>query len=268
MNDTRLNRLHAAGLALGVLGMLWGCSREEPASDAASSPPEPAPASSPASRNGADEGEATPAQQPEPPEQRESSAPAEAFGELAYEVDIQPATTIKRDPADEAMVMSVGRVRGLQYLIPTGWITEAPDNPMREAQIRLAPPPQSDFDPGVVTMMGGVGGSVYDNINRWLGQFEEFYRTPVMREIDFGEGDPLLVIELVVVGTMRGGAPGGPAERTADMTLMAAIIEGGPEGPVFIRALGPGATMEWHVRGWAFFVRNIKVAPPPLQRYR
>src|ERR1700682_1549116 len=63
----------------------------------------------------------------------------------------------------------------LRYQVPEGWVTEKPSSSMRAAQYKL---PKADGDPEDASLVlyffgAGQGGSVSDNIDRWVGQMQQ-----------------------------------------------------------------------------------------------
>ena len=190
-------------------------------------------------------------------------APAEPPEEFVVAVDLQPPLTLTRSPTDEIGVSMLGWVKGVRYYIPQAWSREAPANTMRLVQLRIPPGEDSGLDPGTLTVSGGIGGSVYDNINRWLQQMPEASFTPQVQVIDFGPKDPLLITQLVMFGSLKGGVPGGPPDDAPDQGFFGAVVEGGPEGTIFIRATGPRAVMERNRGIWDYFLRTLRVVPKP-----
>jgi len=265
MNGTRV-----IGIALlFALAPLAGCSEKEaPAPKQEPAPPARQEASPQPPERQADEPARTPQtprearREPNRSTERSASTPPDASGEPLPEfvvpVEMQPALTIKRSGEDDIGVRALGRAKGVQYYLPQAWSLEKPSNDMRLVQLRLPPPEGTDMEAGVLVMYAGIGGSVYDNLNRWLAQVDDPIFTPQVQIIDFGEQDPLHITQVVMFGTLKGGAPGGPSEDTPDMGFYGAIVEGAPGGTVFVKATGPREVMEHNRKVWDYFVRTLR----------
>jgi len=109
-----------------------------------------------------------------------------------------------------------------------------------------------------------IGGTVDDNINRWLGQFTDVVGQPTKQELTLGL---LVITQVVIEGTYNAAMPGAPAQPTPNTMLYGAIIEGGEAGPLFVRMTGPADTMKARRMGWDVFIRNFTIdrrheAPP------
>ena len=121
---------------------------------------------------------------------------------------------------------------------PEGWGWVVPGSPMRKAQ--LATP-----DEGEVTFFffgPGQGGSVEQNIQRWVNQFEGGAASSqaMRREETFGETKVTFV---TAAGTFQSGMPGGPTTPLADYGLHGAILES-EGGDVFVKMTGLRAPCE------------------------
>lgn len=121
---------------------------------------------------------------------------------------------------------------------PEGWGWVVPGSPMRKAQ--LAVPGE-----GEVTFFffgPGQGGSVEQNIQRWVNQFAggaEKSRA-LQREETIGETKVTFV---TAEGTFESGMPGGPTTPMADYGLHGAILES-EGGNVFVKMTGPASAVQ------------------------
>lgn len=120
---------------------------------------------------------------------------------------------------------------------PEAWGWVVPGSPMRKAQ--LAVPGEGDvtfffFGPG-------QGGSVEQNIQRWVGQFDGGAEATqaMRREETFGDTKVSFV---TAEGTFQSGMPGGPTTPLADYGLHGAILES-KAGDVFVKMTGPAAAV-------------------------
>ena len=115
-------------------------------------------------------------------------------------------------------------------------------SPMRKAQYEVTEGKESaevvffHFGPG------GAGGK-QANIDRWLGQFKEpkDQIKPKIEEIN-AEGRQCTLVQ--AEGTYLSGPPGGEKTAVPGSMLMAAILEGGEQGPVFVKMTGPKGVVE------------------------
>lgn len=263
MNGTRA----VAVLLIAGSAGLMSCSEREPASthQAEQQAPERA-SSTPAAP---DETPQTPREARRergqtgspPPGGQSSDAGAAPDRTFVVPVDMQSPLTIRRSGADDIGVRTIGVANGVAYYVPQAWTLDQPSNTMRLAQLQLPAGEGSELEPGVLVISGGIGGSVYDNLNRWLAQMPGTLFTPQVQVIDFGERDPLLITQVIMYGTLRGGTPGGPSEDLQDTGFFGAIVEGGPEGTVFVKATGPREVMERHRKIWDYFVRTLRAMP-------
>lgn len=241
-----MNRTHIGAL-LAAAGLLTGASLAL----AQTAPPSPA------------------GQQPNrikaPDESGKPSAPLPATKDASgkVEVIVLPEKTLMPNPGDAPVMPRLQFVHGLGYRLPGRWRAEEPSNPMRLAQISI-PAPQGGFGEGtgLLTVTANIGGTVDENIARWVAQFTEVTEAPTLQKYKLGT---LTVHELRVTGTYNAKMPGagGADEPKAGTTLFGAIVEGGPAGPVFFKALGPTFTMQSRQNGWMMFLRNIGVDVRP-----
>jgi len=63
----------------------------------------------------------------------------------------------------------------LHYKVPEGWVTEKPSSSMRFAQFKLARADGDEEDASLVVffLWPNQGGSVSDNVDRWVGQMQQ-----------------------------------------------------------------------------------------------
>lgn len=136
-------------------------------------------------------------------------------------------------------------LRGVELQVPKRWRARASDGTMRIAQYDV-PGAAAGMEPGefIVFHFGpDQGGSVQANATRWLSQFtaDPGDRTPLAL---FGQGKvgDATVTRLALKGTWAQPAmvPGSAAlPQRGEFGMDALIIEGGPQGPLFLRLTGP-----------------------------
>ncbi len=92
-----------------------------------------------------------------------------------------------------------------------------------------------------------VGGTIDDNLNRWVAQFKDADATDneqVIRKSETVDGKKVQLI--IIHGTFidGGGQPLGPKTEREKYTMMGAAIEVEGGNNVYIKAYGPSKTME------------------------
>lgn len=175
---------------------------------------------------------------------------------------VLPQGKVERRPADEIRVSKIGWVRGISYLVPPRFVPEKPANEMRIAQMRILPSQDDESLEGLLVISGGIGGGVEDNVARWVSQFRDLEGVPTQQDL-LVLGTDLVVTEVVVTGTYDAAMPGSPPDLKPDQTLLGAIVQGGPDGLVFIKAVGPKQTMAERRESWNLLIRNLRVQPHP-----
>jgi len=133
-------------------------------------------------------------------------------------------------------------VAGIHWTVPRGW-TAQPKQPMRAATYTV-PSPKTDIaagDCGVFFFGQGQGGTVEDNLDRWVSQFENGGK----HEFGNKEINNLKVTTIRVSGTYL--APSGPMMESQgkkpNYRLLGAIVEA-PDGMVFFKFTGPAQTVD------------------------
>ncbi|MGB5812278.1 MAG: hypothetical protein WBG86_17200 [Polyangiales bacterium] len=203
MNQT----LSVVALVIGSL-LFAACQRKgpEPKENTAAAPEAPAPAADPHAGLGLT------------PEQQEA-------------VD-----KIPRPEPDASGKIDLG---AMTVQVPEGWQFVKARALMRRAQF-LVPSPKGDAEM-IVFFMGTAGaGSVNANVERWIGQFTQPDGT---RVVDVKPEEKKVagfdVTQLEVAGDYSGMLPQGDPDVTeTDQRLLAAIVST-PQGPYYIKLLGP-----------------------------
>lgn len=141
-------------------------------------------------------------------------------------------------------------VAGVVLPVSDAWVQEVPSSTMRLAEFTL-PSADGDATLAVFCFGTGQGGDIPSNITRWVGQFENEMTPgqPVEPEVTPQEVNGLTVTTVRCRGTYNPGGMGpfAPAPDPIDnAALYGIIIEGGPEGTVFIKTTGPRTAIEDH----------------------
>lgn len=135
-------------------------------------------------------------------------------------------------------------VAGLAFTRPEGWALEAP-GPMRAAQLANPSIPEGAI---VFTHFGARGaGSVTDNLTRWARQVVDDAGEPTLPETTEATAEVDGVRRRITFaryqGTYMAGTPGQTPTARPNTLFFGAIVEGGPEGTVYMRAHGPSDAM-------------------------
>ena len=176
------------------------------------------------------------------------------------EADTTPVATTTKPPAtaappDEAPDGgAVATFLGLTAPRPAQWQPYPPANPMRAANYRVPGDDGRDDAEVIVFFFGaGMGGTVRQNIDRWVGQFQAPGGGAVEPTISEMEVDGMAVTLVELAGAYRGmGATFRP-----DTLFLSAVVEA-PVGRTFIRLVGPNGTVEAHRDAFMTMVRGLR----------
>jgi hypothetical protein len=125
-------------------------------------------------------------------------------------------------------------VGGFVFQQPAGWAWIVPSSPMRRAELHIVRDKQQ-ADVVFFYFGPGQGGSVDDNVQRWLGQFAEPLKE---KKISSTETGGVKVTFVGAEGTFQSGMPGGDKTPLTGYALRGAILEG-PKGNVFVKLTAP-----------------------------
>jgi hypothetical protein len=161
--------------------------------------------------------------------------------------------TLKAQTASEAP--STFPVGGLKFERPADWSWIPVQSPMRKAQL-LVPgmDPKSGADITFFHFGAGGGGSVEENIQRWLRQFQNAGGAEKVEKKELGGKQVTLVS---TEGTFSSGMPGGPSAPMAGYALLGAIVEDS-EGNVFVKMTGPKVTVQAAKEKFIQFITSAK----------
>jgi hypothetical protein len=157
-----------------------------------------------------------------------------------------PTPSPERTPGETAALAGPSSAGGLRFEMPSPFVRRAPKSQMRAAEYTIDGEPRAEL--AVFYFGEGQGGSVEDNLKRWIGQFSqpdgsdsaERAKREELRIRDI----PVTLIE--VEGTYSGGmaVPGGAPPQPATDSMMLAAIANGPRGPVFFKLVGPKVAVQ------------------------
>jgi hypothetical protein len=193
----------------------------------------------------------------------EPAAPVNNTAPTNQAAPSQPAQTPASSESIEA-TSPVNQTAGLTWDVPNGWGSITPDGLMRKAQYAAPAPEGSAAESAecVVYYFGpaGQGGDAESNVQRWSQQVLDEQGAPAEpARMEFNVGD-LKVTTVAYVGSYLSGMPGGPQTPMPDSMLLGAIIEGGPEGSIFIKMTGPADVVDAHREAWEMMVRSFRPA--------
>jgi hypothetical protein len=166
--------------------------------------------------------------------------------EKAAEVELPPQVV---KVADDHLILQV----------PGEWKQVKPRSRLVEIEFAV-PEAEKDVGAGRLTIMAS-GGTVEDNIARWIGQF----RTADGKPIEDAEPQELEVSGLTVTtidlaGTYRdmSRGPFGPATELPDHRMLGAIVPTEGAGTYYIKLYGPTATIEKAAEPFIEMVKSIE----------
>ena len=150
---------------------------------------------------------------------------------------------------------------GLTFKAPADWKTVPTASSMRVAQFAL-PRATGDSADGelVVYYFGGSGGTVEANIERWIGQMQQPDGKPsaslAKRSTRTLNGLASTLVD--VSGTYVAEMTPGAAQRhnSPNFRLRAVVIET-PNGPYFIKLVGPAKTIAAHDKSFEQFLSSV-----------
>jgi hypothetical protein len=151
----------------------------------------------------------------------------------------------------------------LRYKVPEGWVTEKPTSSMRAAQYKL---PKSEGDPEDASLVlyffgAGQGGSVSDNIDRWVGQMQQpdgsSSKDKARTETLTVNGLKVTMVDLSGTYTAQ-MSPGSDTHfNNSNYRLRAAVIET-PKGNYFAKLIGPAKTVSHWEQSFGDYVKSFE----------
>lgn len=234
-------------LAAGFAAALTACGgASEPETD-----PESSPSAAPAPNDAAGSEAASPA--------TEGSTDAD---------DASPSSPAGTEEATEAASSSGERsatasVAGLRWRPPSEWVV-VPTAPggMRAAQYTAPAPEGSALAAAEVIVFyfgpGDQGGDLPSNLQRWSTQVLDENGQPTQPSVVEFENGPLTITTALYKGTYQSGMPGGTRTPLRGWALLAAVVEGGPEGRLFIRMTGPAPVVDARREAFEVMIRTIE----------
>jgi len=159
--------------------------------------------------------------------------------------------------ADE-MALADGK---LVVTVPEAWKKKMPRSRIIEHEYEI-PAAEGDENPGRLTVMG-AGGSIEDNIGRWVGQFELKGDNKPKKEETKVAGQKVYLVD--ISGTYKDTPPGaGPFSGAKPILrpnyrMLAAIIATEKDGQHFIKLYGPKETIAKNEEAFKKMIDSLKV---------
>jgi len=152
---------------------------------------------------------------------------------------------------------------GITFKVPEGWITETPSSSMRVAQYKLPKVEGDSADASLVLYFFGSqqGGSVADNIDRWVNQIQQpdGSKSTDKAKIETTTVNGVKVTTVDVSGTYTAEMAPGSQTRHNDtqQRLRAAVIES-PKGNYFLKLIGPEKTVTKWDQSFKDYLKSIE----------
>ncbi len=161
-------------------------------------------------------------------------------------------------PDDTAVTVS-----SVHFDVPSAFQQRPATSSMRIAEFVVhVPDDMQDAEPGEIVFFyfgpQGAGG-VDANIARWSSQVLTEDGKPAVAQRSEIELGALKATIVRLDGTYMSGPPAGEKTAKGDSTLLGAVIQGGPEGDVFIRMTGPKRVLDSYPGLFEQLVRSAKV---------
>ncbi len=162
----------------------------------------------------------------------------------------------KKDATDHVISMGDGK---LNITAPDKWKRVQPKSRIIEHEFAV-PAIEPDKQDGRVTVMG-AGGSVDDNIARWIGQFSadsgESLKPKVDKKTVAGQEVHLVDVAGTFKEAMGGPFAGGAVVERPDYRMLAAIIVS-KEGNYFVKFYGPAKTVGESAEGFQKMIDGLQ----------
>lgn len=163
----------------------------------------------------------------------------------------------------EAKTQPIELAADLTAEVPANWKSREPASRTRTHEFAL-PSPEKGLADGIlfVAHFGkGQGGGLEDNLKRWYGMVEQPDGSPSEKVAKKAEikTDAAKITWLDMSGTyLDRPSPMSPnVTKRPKYRVFAAMIDGGKDGPYWVRAYGPEAVMQAQRDGFERFLKSI-----------
>lgn len=162
---------------------------------------------------------------------------------------------------------NIFEVAGIAFNVNPKWqIPEKKSSAFRAAEYSI-PGTEGPAEMAVFYFGPNQGGDTESNIRRWAGQFTpDAGTTATQVEIEVGRliKDKLNIALVRTEGTYDPGSmgPQGPASTgpKPNYALFGLVVEGGPQGPVFVKVTGPRKTIQDQVEYLEAFADSARIS--------
>jgi hypothetical protein len=165
-------------------------------------------------------------------------------------------TILAEDPPTESV-----KIGPVKYTVPKAWKRQAPSNAMRAAQFLI---PLAEGDSGKVELTAfyfgpDQGGSVEDNIKRWLGQFKPLEGKEEVETLKVGDLN-LTILDAKGTYDFKPFPAAPTSELMKDWRMLAAVVETPDDGPYFFRMVGPAKTIAAQKEAFTAMMKKCELA--------
>lgn len=171
--------------------------------------------------------------------------------------DQPPAEHAEPEPADIADGAKI-TIAGIEFTVPDGWRRQPRSSSTRAAEYVLAG--EAGDASLTVYYFGQQGaGPRQANVKRWIGEYSGSVSS---RSVTQPNNNLILTI-VHVSGAFAPARTGGEsaAPPKAGFNTLGVIIESGPHGPLYVKAVGPAATIQSHMVRLDAFIASARHAP-------
>lgn len=159
--------------------------------------------------------------------------------------------------AEQELSLARGRVAAAA---PDEWEQVEPRSMILESEFRVPAPAETDADPARLTMMA-AGGSIDQNLQRWVAQFRGNVGGADMSAADI-KTKPIGDAEITTIdisGTYMDGPPRGPKTPKDNYRLLGAIVPLAEGRAYFFKLVGPKATVDAAAEGFDTLIESVEL---------
>ncbi len=170
-----------------------------------------------------------------------------------------PAQQNDDEPTEETIEVQLAD-GGLTLQAPKSWKKIEPRFNMIEAEFSVETV-GDDENNGRLTIMSS-GGTIEQNIDRWIGQFSQPDGGPTkdVAKVETAKIDGMKVHMVDIVGTFadRPGGPVSPPTMRDNYRMLGAIIESENDGNYYVKFYGGKATIDENAELFKAFIKSLK----------
>ena len=148
----------------------------------------------------------------------------------------------------------------LNFTAPKEWVKKMPRTRIVEVEYEIKSA-EGDEQPGRLTVMG-AGGSIEDNITRWMGQFEQpdgksTKEVSKVEKVSIGGQE----VHMVDISGNFDDKPGPfvPGVKRENYRMLAAIVVSKDAGQYFLKFYGPKKTVGENEKQFKSLVESLKL---------